>query len=69
MKNAKIKTIAVIIALIFILGVAGSIAVLSSSPTEKVSIISDGEVVRTVNLSTAADTSFERIYNGRINTI
>ena len=69
MKNAKIKTIAVIIALIFILGVAGSIAVLSSSPTEKVSIISDGEVVRTVDLSTAADTSFDIIYNGHVNTV
>ena len=69
MKNAKIKTIAVIIALIFILGVTGSIAVLSSSPTEKVSIISDGEVVRVIDLTTAADTSFDISYHGHVNTV
>ena len=65
----KYKILTVVIAVIFILGVVGSVIVLRSSPTEKVSIISDGEVVRTVDLSTAADTSFDISYHGHVNTV
>jgi hypothetical protein len=63
------KTIAIIIAAIFLLGVIGSVLVLTAAPTTTVRIISDGEVIRTVDLLTAADETFSVTYQGHTNTI
>ena len=49
----KHKIIIVIIAAVFILGVIGSVLVLTSAPKNTVNIIRDGKVLYTVDLSTA----------------
>lgn len=65
----KYKILLGVIAAIFLCGVVGGVLVLSAPPQERVEIVSDGEVVRTVTLSRAQDTTFDIAYEGRTNTI
>ena len=69
MNKKPTVTIAIIIAVIFLIGLVGSILVLTASPTSTVRIISDGEIIRTVDLLTAADETFSVSYQGHTNTI
>lgn len=65
----KYRVIAVIIAVIFAAGIAGSAWVLTSSGGSIVRVISDGAVVRTVDLRAAADEQFDVSYDGHVNTV
>lgn len=65
----KYKILVGIIALIFLFGVGGSVLVLSAPTGGKVELVSDGQVVRTVDLHSAADEVFSVTYNGKTNTI
>ena len=65
----KYKLLIGLVAAIFLLGIAGSMAVLLSRPSDKAEIVSDGVVVRTVDLSSAPDEVFEIEYEGRTNTV
>ena len=51
----KIKIVAAVIAVIFIAGVVGCVIVLTSPPKDTVRIVSDGEVLYTIDLSKAED--------------
>ena len=63
------KRIAIIILAIFLLGVIGSVLVLTAAPTTTVRIISDGTTIRTVDLLTAADETFTVTCQGHTNTV
>ena len=65
----RYKIIAIIIAAALALGIAGSILVLSAPAGDTVRIISNGETVRTVALSSADDEAFDIIYDGHVNTV
>lgn len=65
----KYKIVGIIIAVIFALGVAGSILVLTAPEKNTVRIVSDGEVLYTVDLSTSEDRIIEIPYGDHINTV
>lgn len=65
----KYKIIGGIIAGVFLLGVIGSVLVLTAQPKHTVRIVSDGEVLYTVDLSTADDTTFAVEYDGHENIV
>lgn len=65
----KHKKLIIILAVIFAAGVAGSVMVLTASPKNSVNIISDGKVVRTVDLNAARDEIFSIEYGGSTNTV
>lgn len=65
----RYKILVIIIAAILLLGVIGSVLVLTRSGGDTVQIISDGEVLYTVDLRTAADTTIEIDYHGHTNTV
>lgn len=65
----KVKVVAVIIAVIFAAGAVGSVIVLSSPPKNTVRIISDGETIRTVDLDTAQDETFDVACGDHVNTV
>lgn len=65
----KVKVVAVIIAVIFIAGAAGSVLVLTSAPKSTVRIISDGEVLYTIDLDTAEDAAFDIRTDSGVNTV
>ena len=65
----KLKVIGIIIAVIFALGVAGSILVLTSPEENTVRIVSDGEVLYSIDLSTADDRVIEIPYGEHSNTV
>ena len=53
----KYKIIGGIIAAVFLLGIIGSVIVMTAKPKNTVRIVSDGEVLYTIDLSTAEDTT------------
>ena len=65
----KHRIILIIIAVIFILGVIGSVLVLTSPPSSVIRVVSHGEVVRVIDLSTAEDMAFEIGSGGHHNTV
>ena len=65
----RYRIIAVVIAAVLALGIAGSILVLNAPAGDTVRIISNGKVVRTVALSSAADEVFDIEYDGHVNTV
>ena len=65
----RYKLLTAIILIIFIVGVVGTVIVLTAAPEDTVRIISDGEVLYTIDLSTADDTVFDIPYGEHVNTI
>mgnify|MGYP002522337011 CR=1 FL=1 len=65
----KHKIIGIIIAVIFALGVAGSILVLTAPEKSGVRILSNGEVIYTFDLSTAEDQTIEIPCGDHHNTV
>lgn len=65
----KHKILLFILILIFCAGLIGSAAVLLSGEKNTVSIISDGEIIRTVDLDTADDEIFQIEYGNSYNII
>ena len=67
MKNHKILIITCIT--VFILGIAGSIAVILKPHGHNVEIIQDGVILYTIDLNTSPDKTIVTEYNGNTNTI
>lgn len=65
----KYKILLSVILFLFLLGALGSLFLLLSPKEELVKILSDGKVVRTIDLSCAEDETFVVAYEGRTNTI
>lgn len=65
----KYKILTAVIAVVFVLGIVGSIFVLNSPAKNTVRIISDGEVLYTIDLSAAEDTIFTVEYGEHRNTV
>jgi hypothetical protein len=65
----KVKIIGGIIAAVFLIGAVGSILVMTSKPKNTVRIVSDSEVLYTIDLSTAEDDTFVIEKNGQHNTV
>lgn len=65
----KTRILLGICAAIFLAGIAGCIWVLSAPGGDMVNILQDGEVLYTLNVSTAGDQTFDIACNGRVNTI
>lgn len=65
----KYKIIGGIIAAVFLLGALGSILVLTAKPKNTVRIVSDGEVLYTIELNSAEDTVFTVERDGHENTV
>lgn len=66
MKN---KVFLMIIIVIFLIGLIGSIRVVTSSEKSKIRVLSDGEEVYAADLRTAEDTTFDITYEGYHNTV
>jgi len=65
----KIKTFIIIIAAIFLIGVIGSVVVLTSPKKSTARIVSDGQIIETIDLDTAEDRVFDVDYQGQVNTV
>jgi len=65
----KHRIIIAIIAAIFIIGVIGSVLVLTAPPSTVIRIVSHGEVVRTIDLNAAEDTCFDIVSGEHHNTV
>ena len=65
----KHRIILIVIAAIFVIGIVGSAIVLTAPAKDTVRIVSDGKVIRTVDLSTARDATFDVIYGDHVNTV
>ncbi len=65
----KYKIIGGIIAAVFLIGVVGSVLVLTSKPKNTVRIVSDGRTLYTIDLSTAEDETFTVGYGGHENIV
>lgn len=65
----KYKIIGGIIAAVFLIGAVGSILVMTAKPKNTVRITSQGEVLYTIDLSTAEDDTFVIEKNGQHNTV
>lgn len=65
----KYKIIGGIIAAVFLIGVIGSVIVLTAKPKNTVRIVSDGEVLYTVDLNTADDDTIVIERDGHENTV
>lgn len=65
----KYKIIGGIIAAIMVIGIVGSILVLTAQPKNTVRIVSDGEALYTIDLSTAEDTTLTIEHDGHHNTV
>ena len=65
----KHKIVGIIIAVIFALGIIGSVLVLTSPAKSTVRILSNGEVLYTVDLNAAEDRTFEIAYGEHRNTV
>lgn len=65
----KVKGFIIAIAVIFVIGVIGSVLVFTAPEKSSVRIVSDGETIYTVDLNTAGDKTFDVRYQGHINTI
>lgn len=55
----KQRIIMIVITVIFVIGVVGSVIVLTSPPATVVRIVSNGEVIRTVDLMTAENQTLD----------
>ena len=65
----KYKIIGGIIAAVFLIGLIGSALMLTLKPKQAVRIVSDGEVLYTVDLRTAEDDTFTVEYDGHENVV
>ena len=65
----KHRIVMIIIAVIFIIGVIGSVLILTAPQSSVVRIVSHGEIVRTIDLSSAADTRFDVESEDHYNTV
>ena len=68
-EEMKYKIIIIVIAVIFVAGMIGSILVMNSPARETVRIISDSEVLYTIDLATAEDRMIDIEYQGHVNTV
>ena len=66
MKN---KVLIIIAAVIFALGIVGSIFVINSPKTDTVVIRRDDKILYTIDLRTAADRTFDIEFRGSVNTV
>ena len=65
----KVKIIGGIIAAVFLLGIIGSVLVLTAQPKNTVRIVSDGKTLYTVDLSAAEDATLTVEYEGHYNIV
>ena len=65
----KYKIIGGIIAAVFLIGVIGTIQVITAQPKNTVRIVSDGEVLYTIDLGTAKDDTLVIEKDGHHNTV
>ena len=65
----KYKIIGGIIAAVFLIGVIGTVLVLTAQPKNTVRIVSDGEVLYTIDLGTAEDDTLVIEKDGHRNTV
>ena len=65
----KYKILILICALIFLIGLIGSVFTLIGSKENTVEIYSDGELIRVVDLSREPDCVFDVEYQGNTNTV
>lgn len=65
----KYRILIVICAAIFLLGVGGSLFVLFSGEKSTVNILSDGQLIESIDLNTSPDREIVVEYEGRTNTI
>ncbi len=65
----KYKIIGGIIAAVFLIGVIGTVSVLTAKPKNTVRIVSRGETLYTVDLSTAEDTTYTVTDGGHHNIV
>lgn len=65
----KIKVFIIIIAAIFLIGIVGSAIVLTAPKKSTARIISDGQIVETIDLDAAEDRTFDVSYGGHVNTV
>lgn len=65
----KYKIIGGIIAAVLLIGVIGSVIVMTAKPKNTVRIVSDGEVLYTIDLSTAEDTTLTIERGGHQNIV
>ena len=63
------RIILIVIAVIFIIGIIGSALVLNAPEKSCVRILSDGEVLYTIDLSKAEDAVFDIPYGDHVNTV
>lgn len=66
MKN---KAPFIVIIVILLIGITGSVLVLTSPSQRRVRVLSDQQEVYAADLSTAADTTFDVSFEGHVNTI
>ncbi len=65
----KYKVLVLICVLLALLGAVGSALALLSPSGRRVNIISDGKLVRQIDLSSRENTSFKVSFKGRTNTV
>lgn len=65
----KYKILIAICIIMTLSGAVGSCFVLNSPEKQRVNIISDGKIVRTLDLTEQKDMTFDVKYNGRVNTV
>ena len=65
----KYKILILICVCLTLAGAAGSLLVLNAPAKQRVNIISDGKIVRTLDLSEQKDVVFDVNYSGRTNTV
>lgn len=68
-KAMKYKFLIIICVILTVLGAVGSILVLNSPPKTEVNIISDGKVIRSLDLSAQEDVEFTVTYKGKSNVV
>ena len=65
----KYKIIGGIIAAVLLIGIVGSVLVLTAQPKNTVRIVSDGKTLYTIDLSTAQDTTLTIEHEGHYNIV
>lgn len=65
----KYKILILICVCLTLAGAAGSLLVLNAPAKQRVNIISNGKIVRTLDLSEQKDVVFDVKYSGRTNTV
>ncbi|HBE15001.1 MAG TPA: NusG domain II-containing protein [Ruminococcaceae bacterium] len=65
----KSKAFLIVIIVILLIGIAGSVLVLTSPSKSRVRVLSDQQVVYTADLNTAQDTTFDVPFEDHVNTI